>query len=200
MSSEKVNSIEFLQFLKNNDAEAWQYLIRIYFPVLCRFAQKILQDKAAAEDIVTDVFIKLYQKTPEFEHINHVKKHLYVTTRNASLNFIRSREREKLRNEIYVNFHLQEEDNKYEEEILFSELLAEIRKEVDKLPPKMREIFILSYFKKMTNEDIASYLQLSNQTVRNQKTSALALLRKVLKGRYTFHLLIILLNVQKFCK
>lgn len=195
----KTNDSECLELLKENDTEAWQYLIRIYFPILCRFSQKILQDTAAAEDVVTDVFVMLYQKNLEFSDMQHVKKYLYTATRNASINLIRSRQREKIRHEIFVNSYMEEDGNKYEEEILFSELLAEIRKEIDDLPPKMREIFILAYFKKMTNEEIASYLDLSNQTVRNQKASALALLRKALKGKYPIHLIsvLILSNLQK---
>ncbi|HRQ50053.1 MAG TPA: sigma-70 family RNA polymerase sigma factor, partial [Agriterribacter sp.] len=73
-----------------------------------------------------------------------------------------------------------------ESEIIYSELLVEIRKSIDALPAKMREIFILSHYKKMSNEAIAAHLKLSHQTVRNQKSKALALLRKWLKHRNLF--------------
>ena len=60
------NDNDCLELLKKNDAAAWQYLIRIYFPVLCRFAKKILNNDATAEDVVTDVFVKLWRYNVDF--------------------------------------------------------------------------------------------------------------------------------------
>ena len=82
---------------------------------------------------------------------------------------------------------------------MYAELLAEIRKAIDTLPQKMREIFILAYFKKMTNEEIALHLQLSNQTVRNQKATALATLRKALRHKFPLPVIALALTLENLC-
>lgn len=189
------NDNDCLELLKKNDAAAWQYLIRIYFPVLCRFAKKILNNDAAAEDVVTDVFVKLWRYNVDFADMQQVKKYLYTATRNNSLNVLRSKQREKARHETFASTYLQEDDF-FENEILYTELLAEIRKEIDSLPPRMREILILAYFKKMPNEEISAHLQLSNQTVRNQKATALAMLRKALKPKFPLHVIALVLSLK----
>ena len=187
------NDNDCLELLRKNEAAAWQYLIRIYYPALNRFANKILSNDADAEDVVTDVFVKLWHLNGDFADFQQVKKYLYTATRNSCLNILRSRQRDKIRHEAFTSNYLQE-DSFLETEMLYAELLAEIRKEVDALPPKMREIFVLAYFKKMSNEEIAAHLQLSNQTVRNQKATALALLRKALKHQFPLYFMALVLK------
>lgn len=174
--------------LKNKDPEALQSLIHLYFPILCRFAQRILQDKAAAEDATTDVFVKLWQKAPEFDDSQHIKNFLYRSIRNTCLNVLRSRQREEARHETFTDIYLHDEDA-FAREILQAEVLAEIRKELQQFAPRLREIFIMAYFQQLSNEEIAQKLNLSNQTVRNQKASALSLLRKKIRAKFPLLLL-----------
>lgn len=174
--------------LKNKAPEALQSLIHLYFPVLCRFAQKILHDKAAAEDVTTDVFLTYWQKSPEFDDIQHIKHFLYKSIRNACLNVLRSRQREEARHETFTEIYLQDDDA-FAREILHAEVLAEIRKEIQHFAPRLRQIFIMAYFQQLSNEEIAQKLNLSNQTVRNQKASALSLLRKKIRAKFPLLLL-----------
>jgi len=177
------NDIAYFQLLQENDPVTWQHLIRTYYPPLCLFAKRILKDDAAAEDVATEIFIKFWQKEKEFTDLQQVKKYLYTAIRNGCLNVIRSQKREDARNTTFTNTLLNVDDS-FEKEVLYTELLAEIRKAIDGFSPRMREVFILSYFKHMTNDQIATKLQLSNQTVRNQKALALKLLRKQLKPHF----------------
>lgn len=179
--------------LQTNDAAAWKYLIEIYSPVLNRICRKFIANQAEAHDIVTDVFIRLWEDKNRFTNIQHIKNHLYVSTRNSCLNLLRSKQREEERHRFFTN-SLLNNDSLFEDEIVYAELLADIRKEINVFPTRMREVFILAYFKKMSNEEIASQLQLSNQTVRNQKASALSLLRKSVGPKYAVPSLLLVLN------
>lgn len=183
MLPDQYNDIAYFQLLQENDPVTWQHLIRTYYPPLCLFAKRILRDDAAAEDVATETFIKFWEKEKEFTDLQQVKKYLYTAIRNGCLNVIRSQKREDARHNTFNNTLLNEDDS-FEKEVLYTELLAEIRKAIDGFSPRMREIFILSYFKHMTNDQIATMLQLSNQTVRNQKALALKLLRKQLKPHF----------------
>ena len=177
------DGILYTASLKNDDAETWRHLIRIQYPVLCRYAEKMLKNPAAAEDLTTEVFVKLWQKRAEFNDLLQIKSYLYTCIRNGCLNLIRGKQREESRNQAFADIHLQT-DQHSDLELIHIELLAAIRKELDAFSPRMREIFILAYFKRMPNEEIALKLNLSNQTVRNQKALGLSLLRKKLKPKY----------------
>ncbi len=176
------NENDYITNLKKDDKRAWQYIIRIYYPVLCRFAERLLSDQTEAEDVVTDVFVSIWQQNVDFPGTNQLKKYLYTAVRNRCLNILRSKRREKKRHEDFASIYLHADDA-IDNEIIYTELLAEVRKEMDSLSPRMKEVFYLAYFRKMTNEEIAENLNLSNQTVRNQKASALSILRKAIKPR-----------------
>ncbi|PVD51618.1 hypothetical protein DC498_14455 [Terrimonas sp.] len=192
------NDNDCLELLRKNDTAAWQYLIRVYYPVLCRFAKRILLDNdTAAEDAIMEIFVKLWRQNADFTCMQQLKQYLYTSTRNHCLNIVRSKQREKIRHEVFAETYLHADDPD-EHEIIYAELLAEIRKEMVSLSPRMREVFYLAYFKKMSNEEIAGHLQLSNQTVRNQKTTALSIIRKALKPKWETYLPGLLICLGKF--
>jgi RNA polymerase sigma-70 factor (family 1) len=178
------NDFACLDLLREGKTEAYHYLIRVYFPVLKNYAAKILDDTAVIEDIVDDVFIKVWFNREKFNDFVEIKKFLYTSVRNACLNHLRNIQREKVKHnvfsEVYVNTEVEEG-----EELIQSELFAEIRKAIENLPEKMREVFIMAYLEKIDNYKIAETLNLSYQTVRNQKTKALTLIRKSLKHSVT---------------
>lgn len=190
MMETETNS-EYLSLIKTNDPVAWQQLIRMYYPALLRFANKILNDSAAAEDTVMEVFTILWQQNRTFKEVKQLKEYLYVTTRNKCLNVIRSKRREKERNQLFSNQYLTQEQ--MDAHLIYADVLVEIRKEIDQLSPKQRQIFVLAYLQRMTNDEIASYLQLSNQTVRNQKAAALSFLRKAIRKKFPMELTLIIL-------
>lgn len=174
-----INSETFyFPLLQQGDSSALYYLIRVYAPVLCGYARRIMDDESAIEDIVEETFLKLWDRHASFESFISVKTFLYLTVRNASLNFIRDRKRERLKHAAYSELQLTESAT---DEVLYAELLAHIRKAIDELPEKMRQIFILSYIEQFSNQEVADKLSLSNQTVRNQKAKALQILRNKLK-------------------
>jgi RNA polymerase sigma-70 factor (ECF subfamily) len=169
---------ELLKMLCQGEVHALKHFINIYFPVLTRYAKRILHtEHAAAEDVVEEVFLKLWERHASFIDMREVKGFLYTSVHNGCLNVLRSRHREQARNEAFTQLYTDDADAA-ENEVIHSELLALVRTAIDSLPEKMREIFLLSHYKKLTNVEIASQLNLSHQTVRNQKSKALSLLKK----------------------
>ena len=80
---------DIIEKLKQGDPDAYASFFNTYYNPLCYFAAQLVRDKPAAEDIVKDTFIKLWQKHRDFETPQNVKAFLYITVRNASLNFLR---------------------------------------------------------------------------------------------------------------
>ncbi|HTN08200.1 RNA polymerase sigma-70 factor [Agriterribacter sp.] len=178
------NEDNCFRLMEQGDSIALHYLIRIYFPVLSRYAFQITHiNSAEAEDVIVEVFLKLWERRNQFADLGEVKGFLYTSVRNGCLNVVRGKQREQTRMATFMQLYGNATGSDDEAEIIYSELLAEIRKSVDALPAKMREIFILSYYKKMSTRAIAVHLNLSHQTVRNQKSKALTLLRQWLKQK-----------------
>lgn len=169
-----------LALLKKGNTVGLEYLIRVYFPVLVAYAEKIVQNSSWAEDLTEEALIKVWDNRNRFDTFNALKGFLYTTLRNSCLNALRSKRREEERSR---NFVLIEAALPDENEFIHEEMMAEIRKALDTLSPKLKEIFMLAYFEGKDNRQIAELLQLSEQTVRNQKTKALAMLRNLLSNK-----------------
>ncbi|HEY0298136.1 MAG TPA: RNA polymerase sigma-70 factor [Arachidicoccus sp.] len=196
MAQIEIDDNNCCEYLQAGKVEAYHYLIRIYFPVLCNYAQTIIDaDIQTAEDIITDAFLKSWEKRNDFKDFAHIKNFLYITVKNASFNFIRNKQREKAKHEIFSESYLNEEDFAFKE-IVHAELMAEVRKAIDMLPAKMRKVFILSYVEQLSNAEIAARLNISDQTVRNQKSKSLSILRSVTKHISSTHLVVVLLLLE----
>src|SRR5690349_19040782 len=70
------------------DMKAYQELYNLFFPALHRFACAFVRSNEAAEEIVSDVFIKIWQVRAKLMEINSLKEYIYVITKNFSLNYI----------------------------------------------------------------------------------------------------------------
>jgi len=165
--------------LKAGDEAAFRHLIGVYGPVLCRYADRMIMNSAAAEDVVTEVLLKVWQKRETFNSFSNIKRFFYVAARNASLQYIRDREREQRKfeafNEVSAAVAV--------DEVIYAEMMVELQKAIAELPAKMREVFILGYVHQLSNQEIATQLNLSDQTVRNQKTKALSIIRNKMGNR-----------------
>jgi len=176
------NDGELLAKLSKRDPEAFQTLIRIYFPILCSFAAKMLPDGSLAKDIVQETFISFWNHQGSFETPASLKSFLFTVTRNGCLNLLRSREREQNRYAMTAE-HMPQETDSVLGAIIRSEVVALIYQLVQDLPPKMQQVFYLSFEEGLSIEEIAGVMNISAKTVRNQKYNALQVLRKKVRDR-----------------
>lgn len=163
------------EFRKGRD-HALAFFFDLHHKSLVYFARQMVQDLNEAEDIVSDCFFKLWQRQGDFATPQNIKAFLFISCRNASLNYI---QHVKVKTGAHENFlkNFKEGEENVLSLIIKTEVLEIISKEVDQLPEKMRVIFKLLYFEGKNTNEIASELQLSIQTVRNQKTKAIDLLK-----------------------
>jgi len=176
------NDGDFLAKLSRKDPEAFQTLIRIYSPILCGFAGKMLPDSSLAKDIVQETFISFWNQQGSFDTPAALKSFLFTVTRNGCLNLLRSREREQNRHAMTAEYAPQETDSILGN-IVRSEVVALIYQLVQDLPAKMQQVFYLSFEEGLSIEEIAKVLNISAKTVRNQKYNALQVLRKKVRDR-----------------
>ena len=154
----------------------FNYLYRTYYPALCFYALKIVDNQECAKDIVEEVFTKLIMVKQEFTEVDNVRAWLYTATRNASLDYLRKDKHAKER-QFEFSLNRQPDEPHYDYELIRTEILNKILQEVKQLPGNSGKIIEMSFLKGMKNEQIAMELGLSEKTVRNLKSSGLLALK-----------------------
>ena len=154
----------------------FNYLYRTYYPALCFYALKIVNDQESAKDIVEEVFTKLITVKQEFTEADNVRAWLYMATRNSSFDYLRQDKHAKER-QYEFSRNRQPEEPHYDYELIRTEMLSKILQEVKQLPGNSGKIIEMSFLKGMKNEQIALELGLSEKTVRNLKSSGLLALK-----------------------
>ena len=155
----------------------FQNLFRQFYQPLVFFARRLVQDEPVAEDIVTDLFLKLWEKLEDFDTIQSVKAFLYISTRNACLNYIQQAQYQA-RAKNSLRYLMDDSDDCVLNDITRTEVLREIAGLIESLPPQCRKVILLSYSTGLDNREIARRLQVSIHTVRNQKVRGVELMKR----------------------
>ncbi len=163
------------------DASLTLLVDRLWAPLVA-YAQRLVGDVASAEDVVQQAFVKLWEGKNPIPVGDDARALLYRVVRNHALNELR---RERVRHDWASAQWADEPEsvatNAFVERL---ELRAAIEAAVDELPARRREIFVLSRFHELSNDEIANVLAVSPQTVANQLVAAMRTLRYLLRSRY----------------
>jgi RNA polymerase sigma-70 factor (family 1) len=146
-------------------------------PALCSYANRFINDAQCAQDIVTDVFLRYWQRESDFENMQSVKFFLFTCTRNACLNHLK-KENSQARYKESICRHLSnytENDGFYN--FIKKEVLKGLHESVCKLPPRCRKVIELCFLQGLDCNQIAILLKVSIHTVRNQKARGLFLIK-----------------------
>src|SRR5690606_32364850 len=167
----------------NNDAAAVDFLFRKYYVQLVSFARGITGSLVEGEDIVVETFLKLLRKRKDFTGLNNIKSFLYVTCRNACLDYLRYvKTDQKYRENKYLSSIVMDGEEydvadyeQYDYGRMNAEIMQAIAEEIDSLPKRAKEVFWLIFFNKMTLREIAEHLGLHVNTIQTEKAKALNL-------------------------
>lgn len=168
--------------METNDrtTNSYQRIYLEYAPMLLRFAGKFVSG-FFAEDIVHDVFLKLWDRQVFLLPDDDLKRILYVAVRNACIDHLRrSNMEQEILDRRAVQLKLDELDYFESSDELFmrEDLMLLLMRKVEELPERNREIFRLSYQKGLKAAEIAKQLDISVRTVENQLYRSLLYLRK----------------------
>ncbi len=157
------------------DAIKFESLFRQWYGPLCRYAFRLLEDKLAAEDIVQEVFIKVWDKR-EILEIEAEKAYLFRAVYHAALNQIKADKTKQQVSELEgreIPAFGSPEDGLHLEETEKKLALG-----LEALPGGCREVFKLSRFEELSYKEIAEVLNISIKTVEAQMGKALKVLRQ----------------------
>lgn len=160
----------------------FEVLFRLHFRPLCLYALHYLGNVEAAEDVVQESFVKLWEKLEQGSEVSNTRAYLYMTVRNRCLDQLKAKGLATESLKPYDTYGIIDEDEAEER----SRTEAKIWTALDSLPEKCREIFLLSKRDGLKYEEIAQELNLSVNTVRNQISKALSILKEGAKKIYSF--------------
>lgn len=182
-----------IEHLKKQDKIVFDFIFNYYYSGLCVYAKKIVENIESAEDIVQEFFVNLWIKAPYLTIESSLKTYLFVSVKNASMDYKKHKQvKEKFR--LAMMHNMEEDENENFNKFVESELRDAIDKSLEKLPPKCKEIFVLSRFEGKSNQEIADDLGISKRTVELQISNALKVLRVELKNYLPAYLIFWLLS------
>jgi len=181
MSKFNLNDDLLINALKKGDADGYTYLVNTYHHRLCTYAYGLTQDSDLAEDIVQNVFIRTWKKRDNLKQNFSIKNFLYKSVYNEFIDQYRKQKSVLPLEKKYIDALttvVEEEDPN-----TIERLIRLVKKEIQELPPKCKETFLLSKSDGLTNIEIAEYKNISIKTVEAHITKAFNILRKKVGDR-----------------
>ena len=165
-----------LTLLRQGDKDAYTVIYDRYKNLLYSHAYKKLCDTEEVKDVLQDLFTNLWNKRADIPVAMNLSGYLYAGIRNRILNLLSHK---AVEHKYIASLQQFIQEGAYTTDLALREKeMAEcIQKEIDLLPPKMREVFLLSRNEHLSHQEIAERLGISEQTVAKQVTNALRILR-----------------------
>jgi RNA polymerase sigma-70 factor (ECF subfamily) len=199
LKSEKEGSYFSMEFrdeqiaalLMARDEAVFEQVFKTHFKSLYAYALTILKNETEAEEIVQQVFFKLWERSESLNLPGTVAAYLYRAVHNESLNYIKHR-KIKETHRLHVAYSMKNNPEQSQGKVYSRELEQKYRDALNDLPEQCRTVFQLSRFENMKYREIADRLQISVKTVENHMGKALKFLRIRLVD--FLQLIILLLN------
>lgn len=195
-SDEHISSSLIAKF-RDGDMKAFRRVYDFYCKPLYRFAYSYLKDSFEAEEIVQDVFLKIWENREDIDLDKSFKSYLYRITVNKIFNELKHRVVKQKYEQHVLNIPQPSGDSP-ESSIQFQELNSKLEHLLAKLPEQQRTIFIMSRWKGLSNTEIADKLNLSIRTVENQIYRAAKFIKLHLNDDYPITILLIIFGLQSF--
>ncbi|MBN9384838.1 MAG: RNA polymerase sigma-70 factor [Chitinophagaceae bacterium] len=155
------------------DMKAYNQLFELLSDGIFRFTYSLVKSNEVAEEIVSDVFIKLWQIRDRLPEIENLKVYLYTIAKNFSLNYLTKHYKNTVISLEELDVESVIEFNGPAEMCISADLIQQIRRIIRQLPPQCRLIFQLVKEEGLKYKEVATVLDISPLTVRNQLAIAI---------------------------
>ena len=188
-----IKNQQLAQRLILGDCKAYDFLMNSYYQRLCVYAQSLCNDHNTAEDIVQNVFVKIWVKRKKINPDLSIKSYLYKSVYNEFINQYRKNKPVIFLEKKYfeaIDLVVDIEPEELESLIILMNI------EIENLPSKCKEIFLMNKKEGLTHTEISEYLNISTKTVEGHITRAFKILTEKL-GTKMEAVLFLLFNVNK---
>ncbi|PHN07062.1 RNA polymerase sigma factor [Flavilitoribacter nigricans] len=170
-----------LQQFAKGDKKSFVYLHERYQSKVYYYCLKFVGNREVAEEITSDVFVKLWQKREELRDDITVSGLLFKITRDYALSYLRQVARNADLKKAFIESYFNALNNPVEEQIYLKEGMAIAKRAIDTLPPKCRQVFRLRYLDGLSLSQIAEELHISTNTVQNHLQKGTRIVRGYLQ-------------------
>ena len=183
-SSSIIEEQLLLRQLREGDMASYEILFHRYYPTFFAFAKGMLKDEGAAEDIIQNVFMKIWIHREALVETMSIKNYIYVLSKREVFNHLRAKYNTHvvLTEDMMTLEHPSEHEETQSD---YRELREAVQNVIDAMPPKRKSVFCLSRFKSLTNQEIADKLGISIRTVEKHIELALRAFKEQLGGFFT---------------
>ena len=175
------NQVFFIESLKAGDEKAYSYLVDKYDKKLFVYALSLVKDIALAQDIVQNVFLNVWIYREKLNSDSSIQNFLYTSTyNNFTKQYWKNQSTKNLKDKYAqaLNEVVQETD-----EEAIEKLMIIVTEEIENLPRKCKEVFLLSKTDGLTNGEISEYLNISLKTVESHISKAYMIIRKRISNK-----------------
>jgi RNA polymerase sigma-70 factor (ECF subfamily) len=165
---------DLISLIEKGQTSTFTRFYTSYFQKLILASDKYINDIHTAEEIVQDIFLKMWEFPENMVEVKSVKSYLYRSVINASINFAN---RQKNLEQHHLKLASEFSDDYLTDLDEENEMIVILRDEIDKLPAQCKKVFKLSRFENFKYREIAKELNISEKTVENHIGNALKILR-----------------------
>ncbi len=184
---------ELLSRLKNGDMLAFDQVYEQYSHKLFSFIFKILKNEAEADDIVQEVFVKIWESRENLSDYKLLNSYIFTIAYNNSIDLIRKRINSNKYLEHLKNSSVVQITPSAISEVEFNELNSQVEKLISNLPERQKQVYLLHRERGLTYPEIAEQLGISKNTVENHMVKALKYLRQNIDNSLLINMLFVCL-------
>jgi RNA polymerase sigma-70 factor, ECF subfamily len=190
-----LNEATIWKSIQQKDIAAFERYYKAHYKSFFLMACKYLKDSAQAEEIVNDVFLKIWEDGSTITIDTSLKSYIYKAVINRCINSLHKNKRESVH---HVDDLATFPDQGYEmRQIEENELAVKLYAAIDQLPEQCKKVFEMSRFEELKQQEIADKLGISIKTVKNHITIALKQLSKTMLN-YLVLIMLVLKNILQF--
>jgi RNA polymerase sigma-70 factor (ECF subfamily) len=189
-STKNKSDDELIHLLNGGDEKTYEVIFKRYYAALCAYAFDLLKNEDVSEEIVQEIFLKLWENRATLEVRVSLKSYLYRIIHNQCLNFLKhdvvvKKLSQKYSQELQLNAELtlMTDQDFLLDSYFYPGVENDIEMAVNSLPEQCKVVFHLSRYEMLGHEQIASRLNISVNTVKTQISRALEKLRSILKPK-----------------
>ena len=166
---------QLLERMRDSNHAAFKELFYRYYQELCCYAEWHVRSRECAEELVSDLFVRLWENRASLA-ITNIRSYLYQSTKNRALNYLRKQVPATEPIEHYNDIRQPDGDSPYQQ-LLLKESHKTMNRLIDDLPERRKIIFLMSRIDGLSYREIASLLKISVRTVEDQMLKAVKTLR-----------------------
>jgi RNA polymerase sigma-70 factor (ECF subfamily) len=156
-----------------DDEPAYREIFFTYYSSLLRFANTFVDDRQCAEEVVSDVMMKIWEKRKDLSSIGNLRVYLYISTKNTALNYLARQKKVEILSLEHLNIDFPSNSLNPEQLMISAEMVRRIAAAINSLPPRCKLVFKLVKEEGLPYREVADILNISIKTIDNQLAIAL---------------------------